>query len=179
MTRVKRWTRCAVLAPLLLLVGSCVPTAVLNEVANPSSALDVTANLTLVMIFGAFFYLPALVATWLSVEAITAIPLAGRIIATTGLLWTSVVWAVAIADTARLTFDPQRYDEYSWTATLTTVELLIFAAPFAAMLLVNACTTWVLWWPSRKPRSERAAQPGSSEVDPDVGSDIGAGRRRA
>ena len=25
MTRVKRWTRCAVLAPLLLLVGSCVP----------------------------------------------------------------------------------------------------------------------------------------------------------
>lgn len=145
MTGVKRWTRCAVLAPLLLLVGSCVSLAVLNEVANPSSALGVVANFTVLLVFGAFFYLPALVATWLAVAAITALPLAGRVIATIGLLWTSVVWAVAVADTARVTFDPQPDNENKWIAPLTTAELLVFVVPFAAMLLVNACTIWVLW----------------------------------
>lgn len=89
--------------------------AVLNEVANPSSALDVATNWSILMGFGALFYGPTLVATGLAVGAIPALPLAGRIIATIGLLWTSVVWSIAVADTSRMTLDPQPYDEYSWS----------------------------------------------------------------
>ncbi|EON32776.1 hypothetical protein GTC6_10466 [Gordonia terrae C-6] len=123
--------------------------AVLNEVANPSSALDVTATWALLMTLGALFYLPALVAAGLAVSVLTALPLAGRIIATTGLLWTTVVWTVAVADIARMTFDPQPYDEFAWVPTLTAAELLVFTAPYVAMSVINAITVWVLWWPVR------------------------------
>lgn len=119
--------------------------AVLNEVANPSSALNVTADWALLMVLGAFFYLPPLVATALAVAAIPALPLAGRIIATIGLLWTSVVWAVVVADTARMTLDPQPHDECSWAATLTVTELIVFTMPFIVLLLVNGFTIWLLW----------------------------------
>ncbi|MFE0748151.1 hypothetical protein [Gordonia sp. NPDC058843] len=160
MNRVKRWTWCAVLAPILLLVVGFAAMAVLNEVANPSSALDVTANWALLMVLGAFFYLPALVATALAVAAIAALPLVGRVIATIGLLWTSVVWAVAVTDTARMTFDPQPYDEYGWAATLTATELLVFAVPYVAMLLVNSVTIWALWRPPVRSRCPVAADGG-------------------
>lgn len=152
-SRDKRWTWCAILAPLLLLIVGFAAMAVLNEVANPSSALDVTANWALLMVLGAFFYLPALVATGLAVAAITALPLVGRIIATVGLLWTSVVWAVAVADTARMTFNPQPWDEYSWAATLTLAELVVFSVPYVALVLVNVVTIWALWWPLARTRS--------------------------
>lgn len=154
MSSIRRWAWCAAAAPLLLSAVSFAVMAVLNETANPSSALDVTANWVLVMIFGLIFWFPAAVATWAGAAGITDLPRGGRIVATIALVWNSVLWLFALAETARMTFDPQSYDEFSWAATLTTGELVVFAAPFVGMVVLNGCAVWVVW--RRKYRQQDA-----------------------
>ncbi|MDL9948637.1 hypothetical protein QSJ19_24235 [Gordonia sp. ABSL11-1] len=56
-----------------------------------------------------------------------------------------LLWLFALAETARMTFDPQSYDEFSWAATLTTGELAVFAAPFVGMVVLNGYAIWVVW----------------------------------
>lgn len=148
MHSIRRWAWCSVLAPLLLCIVVFAIMAVLNEHANPSSALDVAANWMLVMIFGTMFYLPAIPVTVLGVLAVTELPRLGRVVATAGLLWMSAVWSFAIAGVGRPTFDPQPYDDVSWAATLTVPELLVFAVPYVGMLVLNVVTLWMLWRPS-------------------------------
>ncbi|MCC3321896.1 hypothetical protein [Gordonia bronchialis] len=136
------WVALTPVGFLLLTFGAM---AVLNEVANPSSALDVTATWAVGMAFGLIFYLPGIGVTIIGGSAVDQVPRTARIAATVGILWMSVVWVVAVADTARMTFDPLPRDEYSWTARLSTPELVVFAVPFGLMLLVNGWYLWTLW----------------------------------
>jgi hypothetical protein len=144
-SRIRRWAWCAAAAPLLLSGVSFAVMAVLNETANPSPALDVTANWMLVMVFSVIFWFPATVATWAGAAGITDLPWGGRIVATIALAWNSALWLFALTETARTTFDPQSYDEFSWAATLTPGELAVFAAPFVGMIILNGCAIWVVW----------------------------------
>lgn len=148
MHSIRRWAWCSVLAPLLHFIVAFAMVTVLNEHANPSSALEVAANWMLVMIFGTMFYLPAIPVVVLGILAVNELPRLGRVVATAGLLWMSAVWSFAIAGVGRPTFDPQPYDDESWAVTLTVPEMLVFAVPYVGMLVLNVVTLWVLWRPS-------------------------------
>ena len=157
---IRRWAWCAAAAPLLVAGVSFAVMAVLNETANPSAALDVTANWVLVMVFGLIFWFPASVATWAGAAGITDLPWGGRIVATIALVVSSAVWVVAVAETARMTVDPQPGDEFSWAATLPSAELTVFAAPFVGMVVLNGYTMWVLW--RRRHRQPDTLTPGDA-----------------
>lgn len=133
------------LAPVVFAVVGYATMAVLNEIANPSSALSVTNNWAVLMVLGAIFYGPGIAIVLVGNGATPQMPRAGRVVATIGLIWLSLVWILLVWGTAADTLSSRDDMQPSWTARLSAVEFAFFVTPFVLLVVANGRAAWLLW----------------------------------